>query len=68
MPYDETVLDGVIRKVNISVKSAQADAFKEQLSQPMNLESMKVLMEEYRECLNDLRRYIDEENRENGSD
>ncbi|MBO7703423.1 MAG: DNA primase [Solobacterium sp.] len=64
MAYDEALLDGVIRKVNISLKSAQANAFKEQLAQPMNPESALVIMDEYRECLNDLRRYIDEENRE----
>jgi hypothetical protein len=64
MEYDESLLDGVIRKVNISLKSAQANAFKEQLAQPMNPESALVIMDEYRECLNDLRRYIDEENRE----
>ncbi len=61
MPYDEAMMDGAIRKVNISLKEAQADAFKEQLAQPMNQESSLVLMEEYKECLKDLRRYIDEE-------
>ena len=61
MEYDENVLDGAIRKVKISLKSAQANAFKEQLAQPMNPESALVIMQEYKECLNDLRRYIDEE-------
>ena len=54
-------MDGAIRRVNISLKEAQADAFKEQLAQPMNQESSLVIMEEYKECLKDLRRYIDEE-------
>lgn len=63
-PYDEDLLDGAIRKVKINLKSVQANAYKESLSQPMNRESMLVMMNEYRECLNDLRRYIDEENRE----
>ncbi len=61
MEYDESVLDGAIRKVKISLKTAQANAFKEQLAQPMNTESALVIMQEYKECLNDLRRYIDEE-------
>ena len=62
MPYDEALLDGAIRKVNIAIKTEQANAFKEQLSMPMNIESERILMDEYRECLNDLRRYINEEN------
>ena len=61
MEYDANVLDGAIRKVKISLKTAQANAFKEQLAQPMNPESALVIMQEYKECLNDLRRYIDEE-------
>jgi DNA primase len=61
-PYDESAMDGAIRKVNISLKRAQADRYREQLASDMNKESTKVLLEEYRECLNDLRRYIDEEN------
>ena len=61
-PYDESAMDGAIRKVNISRKRAQADRYREQLSAGVNKESTAVLLEEYRECLNDLRRYIDEEN------
>ncbi len=59
--YDETSLDGAIRKVNISLKTQQADHFKEELSKNLNKESSKILLEEYRQCLNDLRRYINEE-------
>jgi DNA primase len=62
MPYDEAALDGAIRKVNISIKNAQAKAFRDQLSVPMNIEAERIMMEEYRQCLNDLRRYINEEN------
>lgn len=61
MEYNESVLDGAIRKVKISLKTTQANAFKEQLAQPMNPESALVIMQEYKQCLNDLRRYIDEE-------
>ena len=61
--YDESILDGAIRKVLISVRSLQADAFREQLSAPMNSETREVILNEYQECLKELRRYLDEENR-----
>lgn len=61
--YDESILDGAIRKVLISVRSLQADAFREQLSAPMNSETREVILNEYQECLRELRRYLDEENR-----
>ncbi|MBR4454793.1 MAG: DNA primase [Solobacterium sp.] len=57
-PYDRSYLDGAIRKVNISIKTALAEQYKEQLGQAMNQESTRTLMEEYRRCLNDLRRCI----------
>ncbi len=60
--FDENLLDGAIRKVLITVKTNQADAFKEQLTHPMNQASREVLLNEYQECLKDLRGYIDEEN------
>lgn len=60
--FDQALMDGLIRKILISIKRAQADAFCKQLEQPMNDESRKLLMNEYSECLRDLRRYIDEEN------
>ena len=59
--YDEEALDGAIRKVNISLKTQQADHYKEELAKNLNRESAKLLLEEYRQCLNDLRRYINEE-------
>jgi len=61
MPYSEEALDGAIRKVNIAIKSVQAKTFRDQLAMPMNIESERIMMEEYRKCLNDLRRYINEE-------
>ena len=61
--YDDSILDGAIRKVMISVRSLQADAFREQLSAPMNSETREVILNEYQECLKELRRYLDEENR-----
>ncbi|MBQ9154373.1 MAG: DNA primase [Solobacterium sp.] len=65
IPYDEKIMDGAIRKIMISVKTAQADAFRSQLQQPLNSESFAVISREYQECLRDLRRYIDEENSDN---
>ncbi len=64
LAYDSKLIDGSIRKIMISVKKSQADAFRQQLNQPMNAESRDLIMNEYQECLRDLRRYIDEENSE----
>lgn len=63
-PYDENVIIGAIRKILISAKKAQTEAFRQQLTQPMNAESRALIMQEYQECLRDLRRYIDEETSE----
>ncbi|MCR5229065.1 MAG: DNA primase [Solobacterium sp.] len=62
--YDSSLLDGAIRKVLITVKTNQADAFKEQLSHPMNQASREALLNEYQECLKELRGYIDEDSKE----
>ena len=62
LPYDEKVFDGAVRKIRISIKEAQAEAFRRQLQQPMNTASRDVLLKEYQECLIELRGYIDEEN------
>lgn len=64
LPYDEDALEGAIRKVRIEAKTKQADAFQAQLQQPMNDESRSILLEEYKNCLVELRRYIDEESNE----
>lgn len=48
----------------ISVKKSQTEAFRQQLSEPLNAESRELIVNEYQECLRDLRRYIDEENSE----
>ena len=61
-PYDQTVMDGAIRKVNISLKRAQAEEYRNQLGMAMNEESTNLLLEKYWECMKDLRRYINEEN------
>ena len=62
LPYDEKVFDGAVRKIRISIKEAQAEAFRRQLQQPMNAHSRDLLLKEYQECLIELRGYIDEEN------
>ncbi|NCB33863.1 MAG: DNA primase [Erysipelotrichia bacterium] len=64
LAYDANLIAGSIRKIMISVKKIQADAFRQQLNQPMNSESRELIMNEYQECLRDLRRDIDEENSE----
>ena len=63
LPYDENVMHGAIRKILIAQKQSQAKAFKEQLAQPMNEETRMLVLNEYQECLRDLRRYIDDDNR-----
>ena len=65
-PYDPAILNGAIRKILISVKSTQAEAFREQLrQQTLNPESLAVISREYQECIRDLRRYYEEEDSEN---
>ena len=64
LPYDSKLIDGAIRKIMISVKKSQTEAFRQQLSEPLNAESRELIVNEYQECLMDLRRYIDEENSE----
>ncbi|MCH4208048.1 MAG: DNA primase [Solobacterium sp.] len=64
LPYDSKLIDGAIRKIMISVKKSQTEAFRQQLSEPLNAESRELIVNEYQECLRDLRRYIDEENSE----
>lgn len=62
MPYDENVMNGAIRKVKITVLTAEADAYKQQLSGALNDASRQLIMNKYASCLRELRRYIDEEN------
>ena len=64
MPYDEKVMSGAIRKIKITVLSAEADAYKQQLSGELNQISRELILNKYANCLRELRRYIDEENSE----
>ena len=61
LPYDESAMKGAIRKVYIDAKTKQADAYQQQLSQPLNDESRSLILDEYKKCLVELRRYLDEE-------
>lgn len=63
--YSDKLMDGAIRKVRITMLSAKADAFKQQLQQNLDAKSRELVLNEYQECLIELRRYIDEEDREN---
>ncbi|MEE3488801.1 MAG: DNA primase [Bulleidia sp.] len=63
-PYRQNLLDGAIRKVLISEKERQLKAYGEQICGPLNDESRKVLIDQYTACLNELRRYLNEESNE----
>ena len=64
MPYDEKVFEGAVRKVKISDLQTKANNYKEQLDAGLNEQAMAALLKNYTDCLNELRRYIDEENNE----
>ncbi len=60
--YDEAVLAGAIRKVKITTLQKEKEAYFAQLSQSgLNDASQNVLMAKYLECIQKLRRYLDEE-------
>ncbi len=61
-PYDEKIVDGVIRKVQTKVIQNEADAYKAQLAADLNPQSRELILKKYGECLRELRRLIDEEN------
>jgi DNA primase len=62
LQYDEDLMTGAIRKVKITVLSAEADAYKQQLNMDLNDMSRQLILNKYANCLRELRRYIDEEN------
>ena len=64
IPYEEKILDGAIRKVLIQAKTTQADAFRQALQGPLSSENREIILNQYQECLMDLRRYIDEDNKQ----
>lgn len=62
LPYDEMMLRGALRKVQITWLRNQAEAYKRDLASSISDETRKVMMKQYTECVSQLRRYIDEEN------
>lgn len=62
LPYDEKVMDGVIRKIQIKVVQNEADSYKEQLRANLNPKTRELVLGKYAECLRQLRSLIDEEN------
>ena len=62
LPYDEMMLRGALRKVQITWLKNQAEAYKKDLASAISEETRKVMMKQYTECVSQLRRYIDEEN------
>ena len=64
IPFEEKIFDGAVRKVQIRAKTVQANAFRQALQNPLSDENAEVLLNQYQECLKDLRRYIDDDNQE----
>ncbi len=64
IPFEEKIFDGAVRKVQIRAKTVQANAFRQALQNPLSDENAQVLLNQYQECLKDLRRYIDDDNQE----
>ena len=62
LSYDEMMLKGALRKVQITWLKNQAEAYKKDLASSLSDETRKVMMKQYTECVSQLRRYIDEEN------
>lgn len=61
--YDEARMMGDIRKVKRHVLEMQASQIQEDLKQNLNPETRKVLLQKYSSCLQQIRRNIDEEER-----
>ena len=63
--YSEDVLRGAIRKVKMSVLRKQKEDYRRQLAGTLNAESRQLIEKKYENCVKELRRYIDEEKRNN---
>ncbi|MBR2728027.1 MAG: DNA primase [Solobacterium sp.] len=59
--YNESVLDGAMRRVRSYVTEKNIESLSEQLKQPMNEESRMILLQKYQESMQERRRYIDED-------
>ena len=64
MDFDASMLSGAIRRVKITYLQKEADAYKQQLLTDLNPQSRALLMKQYTECVSQLRRYLDEENKQ----
>ena len=64
-PYSERVLNGAIRKVKMSVLQKRKEEYRRQLAGELNAESRRLIEKKYENCVKELRRYIDEEKRNN---
>ena len=64
LPYDEKIIDGVIRKIQIKVVQNEADAYKEQLNANLNVQSRELILRKYGDCLRQLRSMLDEDNKQ----
>ncbi|MDD6229999.1 MAG: DNA primase [Lactimicrobium massiliense] len=64
MDFDASMLSGAIRRVKITYLQNEADAYKQQLLTDLNPQSRALLMKQYTECVSQLRRYLDEENKQ----
>ena len=61
--YDEEMMRDAIRTIKIDELTRQSDKYKEELDKDLNDETMRLVLDQYSECLRELRRYIDEENK-----
>lgn len=62
-PYSESVLNGAIRKVKMTVLRRRKEEYRKQLGGTLNDESRRLIEQKYEKCVKELRRYIDEEKR-----
>ncbi len=62
--YDEKVMEGCIRKIKLHLKEKRAQEIAAQLTTVLNDESALILSREYAECLKEIRRYRDEEEKQ----
>ena len=61
--FDPEVMAGVIRRVKITGLMAEAEAYKADLNTELSAKNRELILNQYSDCLRELRRYIDEENR-----
>lgn len=60
--YDEEMMRDAIRTIKIAELTKQSDKYKEELDKDLNQETRQLVLDQYAECLRELRRQIDEKN------